>query len=121
MPAKKAEIHFGGRIIGKVHVLGDVIRHEGSHQTHLHLLVGVTEPVQVHHRVISFDGEVTTLVEQWENALHVLRGRVKLLRRRLTAVYLREVGVKLLHHVDKERRRASGEPVVAQLLVLHRR
>ena len=110
----QGKIHLGGGIVGEVHIPGDVIRHEGTHQSHLHLLVGITEPVHVHHGIISLDGEVTALIEQWQDALHVLRGRVKLLRCRLTAIDLCEVGMKLLHHIDQERRCAGGEPIVVE-------
>ena len=99
----------------------NIVGNEDAHQPHLHLLVGIAKCVELHDWVIILNGDVTALIEQRQDGLHVLRRLVKVGSPHLTAIDLCDVGVEVLEHVDQKCWCTRGEPVMVEFAVVHRR
>ena len=66
--------HGGAAFIGEgFHVVGQ----QTFHQSHLNLVVRDVERVDARGAVVGLDGDVATLIEQGEYALHVFCGGIE--------------------------------------------
>ena len=97
----------------------NIERNENAHQSHLDFLIGISKRVHARPGIIVFYRQVTALIEQRQHVVHVLCRSVKVFLHSFAAVNLSQVGMELPHHVDKERRRAGGEPIVVEFTVVH--
>ena len=111
-------VHLGHGGVALVRVHLHVVGQQALHEADADFGVGDVEHVELAYFIVVLDGEVAALVEQRDDGLHVLRGRVEV---RCHSRCPSEHGghdVELAQHFDEEGRRTALEPVVPQRPVL---
>ena len=103
---------IGGQAVG-----GDIIRDEASHQSDSDFLIGNVEGVSVEVYIVVFDGDVSALVEEWDDACHPFGGRVEIGCHGFGTPDFRRWHIELVEHFDEVGGRAAPEPVRTQLSV----